>query len=86
MYGGDEEIRTPDPLLARQVLSQLSYTPTFLLQLSHDHCVVVRRSLSCVLSTRLRSLLTRLVLARNLCKNNHIGLFILYDSKSYKRE
>ena len=27
MHGGDEEIRTPDPLLARQVLSQLSYTP-----------------------------------------------------------
>ena len=27
-YGGDEEDRTPDPLLARQVLSQLSYTPT----------------------------------------------------------
>ena len=26
--GGDEESRTPDPLLARQVLSQLSYTPT----------------------------------------------------------
>ena len=24
---GDEEIRTLDPLLARQVLSQLSYTP-----------------------------------------------------------
>ena len=27
---GDKEIRTPDPLLARQVLSQLSYTPTLL--------------------------------------------------------
>ena len=27
--GGDEEDRTPDPLLARQVLSQLSYTPMF---------------------------------------------------------
>ena len=27
--GGDEENRTPDPLLARQVLSQLSYTPKF---------------------------------------------------------
>ena len=27
-YGGDEEARTPDPLLAKQVLSQLSYTPT----------------------------------------------------------
>jgi hypothetical protein len=25
--GGDEETRTPDPLLAKQVLSQLSYTP-----------------------------------------------------------
>ena len=28
-YGGDEEDRTPDPLLAKQVLSQLSYTPIF---------------------------------------------------------
>ena len=28
-YGGDEENRTPDPLLARQVLSQLSYAPIF---------------------------------------------------------
>ena len=26
---GDEEIRTLDPLLARQVLSQLSYIPSF---------------------------------------------------------
>ena len=30
--GGDKEIRTPDPLLARQVLSQLSYTPNSSLQ------------------------------------------------------
>ena len=27
--GGDEGNRTPDPLLAKQVLSQLSYTPIF---------------------------------------------------------
>ena len=27
IFGGDKEIRTLDPLLARQVLSQLSYTP-----------------------------------------------------------
>ena len=27
--GGDEQNRTVDPLLAKQVLSQLSYTPTF---------------------------------------------------------
>ena len=26
-YGGDKEIRTLDPLRARQMLSQLSYTP-----------------------------------------------------------
>ena len=29
LFGGDEENRTPDPLLARQVLSQLSYTPVW---------------------------------------------------------
>ena len=27
LYGGDERDRTADPLLARQVLSQLSYAP-----------------------------------------------------------
>ena len=30
LYGGDEESRTPDPLLAKQVLYQLSYTPALL--------------------------------------------------------
>ena len=30
--GGAEEDRTPDPLRARQVLSQLSYDPLFLLR------------------------------------------------------
>ena len=30
MASGDEGIRTLDPLLARQVLSQLSYTPIHL--------------------------------------------------------
>ena len=28
VVGGAEEDRTPDPLLAKQVLSQLSYSPT----------------------------------------------------------
>ena len=32
--GGDEEDRTPDPLRARQVLSQLSYTPIFTARVS----------------------------------------------------
>ena len=37
--GGDERDRTADPMLARQVLSQLSYAPTFLL-LSAKTCLV----------------------------------------------
>ena len=32
-HGGDEQNRTVDPLLARQVLSQLSYTPKYLLKI-----------------------------------------------------
>ena len=35
-FGGDEEDRTPDPLLARQVLSQLSYTPKFFAMLRQN--------------------------------------------------
>ena len=38
--GGDEENRTPDPLLARQVLSQLSYTPKNKDIISHLFCFV----------------------------------------------
>ena len=33
-FGGDERVRTDDPLLAKQVLSQLSYTPVQELLLS----------------------------------------------------
>ena len=33
--GGDERNRTADPLLARQVLSQLSYTPIGAVSTSH---------------------------------------------------
>ena len=42
--GGDERIRTDDPLLAKQVLSQLSYTPT-----------VYRLSFLLALNVRVRS-------------------------------
>ena len=35
-FGGDEENRTPDPLLARQVLSQLSYTPKLGIKLNQS--------------------------------------------------
>ena len=46
-FGGDEEDRTPDPLLARQVLSQLSYTPTGYARLQ----VRLRYSLKILLQT-----------------------------------
>ena len=32
LNGGDKRDRTADPLLAKQVLSQLSYTPVYLLE------------------------------------------------------
>ena len=41
-YGGDERDRTDDPLLAKQVLSQLSYTPingSLLIWRSHTHAI-----------------------------------------------
>ena len=40
LNGGDEENRTPDPLLARQVLSQLSYAPIYLLVILSQYFVV----------------------------------------------
>ena len=45
---GDGEIRTLDPLLARQVLSQLSYTPTrTMLDFAHSSCDSCARDLAC---------------------------------------
>ena len=42
-YGGDKEARTLDPLLAKQVLSQLSYTPTVS---RFGHAVLLKASLA----------------------------------------
>ena len=43
---GDEGIRTPDPLLARQVLSQLSYTPIHGLEKTRtSDLTLIRRAL-----------------------------------------
>ena len=39
-FGGDEEDRTPDPLRARQMLSQLSYTPGIQLSVSRSQISV----------------------------------------------
>ena len=68
LNGGDEETRTPDPLLARQVLSQLSYTPTFFLRYFHFYVVAFIFSLSYVQSTRLRSQINAPSINENLLK------------------
>ena len=58
--GGDEQNRTVDPLLAKQVLSQLSYTPTFVWVLysvplrfrdtsTNPNCVLTGRIFACLL-------------------------------------
>ena len=49
-YGGAEEDRTPDPLRARQVLSQLSYDPISLLRSFALLFVMSMRVLSHVLA------------------------------------
>ena len=55
-HGGDDGIRTHDPLLAGQVLSQLSYTPIFLMVCSFILHVVGPSGLepptSCLSGTR----------------------------------
>ena len=48
--GGDERDRTDDPLLAKQVLSQLSYTPVFGFapqKLNNDVCALDLSDLGC---------------------------------------
>ena len=58
--GGDEENRTPDPLLARQVLSQLSYAPiclsfchiTLLFFLAFGRCMFLYISVWLVITPR----------------------------------
>ena len=41
--GGDERDRTDDPLLAKQVLSQLSYTPKYLLKIYYQTFKIKQR-------------------------------------------
>ena len=68
--GGDEENRTPDPLLARQVLSQLSYTPKFELILRHKQLAVHTYCLRCfflVWAANCRSFVSFALIFRRLC-------------------
>ena len=42
-FGGDKRDRTADPLLAKQVLSQLSYTPVYLGQDPENKTTIQKR-------------------------------------------
>ena len=63
-FGGDERDRTDDPLLAKQVLSQLSYTPMLL---------------SCVLNTPSK-LNNELKVLENLTLDFRINLLLIHVS------
>ena len=47
LFGGGERVRTDDPLRARQVLSQLSYTPKKLVGLAGLEPATSRLSVVC---------------------------------------
>ncbi len=78
IYGGDEENRTPDPLLARQVLSQLSYAPiclsfypiTSLLLLAFGRRMFLYVSVRLVIAPR-----TVIKIPRNFFSNNCAFIF-----------
>ena len=49
-FGGDDGIRTHDPLLAGQVLSQLSYTPVITVLCFFSTFWFIERTVSCSLN------------------------------------
>ena len=56
-FGGDERVRTDDPLLAKQVLSQLSYTPI-------KGFKALRRSLTPYRTSKIKQRLAKISLLR----------------------
>ena len=52
IHGGDKRDRTADPLLAKQVLSQLSYTPICsILDFEPESLMIIHYSISIILSS-----------------------------------
>ena len=57
--GGDEEVRTPDPLRARQVLSQLSYTPVSGFRICRSYLILKTKAFKIEQHSSFESSLTR---------------------------
>ena len=58
-HGGDEEDRTPDPLRARQVLSQLSYTPVSGFRICRSYLILKTKAFKIEQHSSFESSLTR---------------------------
>ena len=58
-FGGDEEDRTPDPLRARQVLSQLSYTPVSGFRICRSYLILKTKAFKIEQHSSFESSLTR---------------------------
>ena len=58
-FGGDEEDRTPDPLRARQVLSQLSYTPVSGFRICRSYPILKTKAFKIEQHSSFESSLTR---------------------------
>ena len=71
--GGDEEIRTLDPLLAGQVLSQLSYTPVKRIRLFHRTLKIEQRTFDTRLVFLFRivsnTVVSSILILRHLCRS-----------------
>ena len=84
MNGGDEENRTPDPLLARQVLSQLSYAPMYGINLKMVGLSGLEPLTSRLSGVRSNQLSYRPILFESLTdlsKPNNVGYCTKYSAK-----
>lgn len=82
--GGDEESRTPDPLLARQMLYQLSYTPTKIQAFINLLCRTILRQLiyNTMHKDNCQMILTNFF---KILLNNFKGFFLLISARFQMR-
>ena len=77
-FGGDERVRTDDPLLAKQVLSQLSYTPI-------KGFKALRRSLTPYRTSKIKQRLTMSALYALSCADLEVRNFLLFHVSIERR-
>ena len=73
-YGGDKEIRTLDPLRARQVLSQLSYIPIFYILFNLRFFIYLNLLISTIFSFPCEKSTCRLLILRKEVIQPHLPI------------